>query len=243
MIILGIDTATDILNLAIVEDDNIIIDYKIQKEGKTHSAILIPSLKNILDCTDLDLDKLEGVAVAIGPGSFTGLRIGLATAKGLAFSLSVPLIGVNTLQSYALKWQALPGILCPMVKARKGEYYFTFYQKNKNSPDLERLEPYQCDKWAAIKNQLKQYHQPIYVFGYGLTELIINHDHEQDAENIYFIDKTQEPPGAINIAFEGINRIKRKKIDDVLSLSPFYIRKSAAEMIKKGFEKGIKDGR
>jgi len=121
MYILGIDTTTDILSLAIVQNDRMLIDYKMQIEGFTHSAIIIKALQNILAMAGLSLEKFNAIAVSIGPGSFTGLRIGLATAKGLVFALSLPIIGVNSLESYAFSRKFLPGILCPMVKARKGE--------------------------------------------------------------------------------------------------------------------------
>ena len=126
MKILGIDTATDILNLAIIENKTVVYDFKINKAGFTHSAILIPFIENIINFAGYKLNEFDVIAVSIGPGSFTGLRIGLATAKGLSFSLAVPLVGINTLEAYAVQWKDLTGILCPITNRRKGEYYFTF---------------------------------------------------------------------------------------------------------------------
>jgi len=151
---LGIDTATDILNLAITENNSIEYEFKINKVGITHSAILIPLIKKMFDFTGYRLNEIDAIAVSIGPGSFTGLRIGLATSKGLAFALSVPLVGINTLESYALQWIDLPGILCPIIKARKGEYYFTLYQINKKNNKLIKKEDYLCKKWVDIKISL-----------------------------------------------------------------------------------------
>lgn len=230
MITLGIDTATDIFNLAIIENGKMIVDYRMQKAGMTHSAVIIPALKNLIDFTGLELNKLTGIAVSVGPGSFTGLRIGLATAKGLAFSLSIPIIGVNTLESYALDRKDLPGILCPMMKARKGEYYFTLYRKENHYNDLIRIEDYQCKSWLSIKEKLLKLDQPVYILGYGLMEAIGNLKSNHSLSHIHFLIKEQDPPGAVNIALMGEKRILSKQTDDIFELSPFYICKSAAEI-------------
>src|SRR6056297_77975 len=204
-------------------------DFMMKRARITHSAIVIPTLKNMLRLTEGKLNELEGIAVSIGPGSFTGLRIGLATAKGLAFSLSIPVAGVNALESYALQWKELPGILCPLIRARKGEYYFTFYKKRKNNNDLIRIEEYQCMDWFGIKEKLFEYDKSVFIFGYGLTEIIENNETNQYPNHIHFIIKEQDPPGAINVALIGEKKILKKENDNIFDLSPFYIRKSAAE--------------
>ncbi len=239
MKILGIDTTTDVLNLAITINGVMSFDFMMKREGITHSAIMIPTLKNILRITEVRLNELEGIAVSIGPGSFTGLRIGLATAKGLAFSLSIPIAGVNALESYALRWKELPGILCPIIKARKGEYYFTFYKKRKNSDNLIRIEDYQCMDWFGIKEKLFKLDKSVFIFGYGLTEIIENNETNQYPNNINFIIREQDPPGAINIALIGEKKILKKENDNIFDLSPFYIRKSAAEVKKEEKQNNI----
>lgn len=230
---MGIDTATDVLNLAIIENGKMIVDYRIQKEGLTHSAMIINALKDILDITDLSLEDLDGIAVSIGPGSFTGLRIGLATAKGLAFSLSLPITGINCLASYALSRKNLPGILCPMIKARKDEYYFALYRKAKNLDDLIRMNQYQCNSWFGIKEILLALDHSVYIFGHGLKEIIKNEQNNSDLNNIHLMVMEQDPPGAVNIALIGEKKISQKQADDIFKLFPFYIRKSAAEIKNK----------
>jgi len=231
--ILGIDTTTDVLNLAITINGVMCLDFMMKREGMTHSAVMIPTLKNLLRLTEVKLNELEGIAVSIGPGSFTGLRIGLATAKGLAFSLSIPIAGVNALDSYALRWKELPGVLCPIIRARKGEYYFTFYKKRKNNDNLIKIENYQCMDWFGIKEKLLKFDESIFILGYGLTEIIENNETEQYPNNIHFIIREQEPPGAINVALIGEKKILKKENDNIFDLSPFYIRKSAAEVKRK----------
>jgi len=237
--ILGIDTTTDVLNLAMTINGVMSFDFMMKREKITHSAILIPTLKNMLNLTEVKINELEGIAISIGPGSFTGLRIGLATAKGLAFSLSIPIAGVNALESYALQWKELPGILCPIIRARKGEYYFTFYKKRKNNHNLIRIEDYQCMDWFGIKEKLLKFDDSVFIFGHGLTEIRENNEKEQYPNNINFIIREQNPPGAINIALIGEKKIFKKENDNIFDLSPFYIRKSGAEAKKEKKQNSI----
>jgi tRNA threonylcarbamoyladenosine biosynthesis protein TsaB len=234
---LGIDTTTDILNVTIIENGVLIFDYMINKPGITHSSILIPSLRNIMKIAEINLNELDGIAVSIGPGSFTGLRVGLATAKGLAFSLSIPIIGVNSLEAYALRWKELPGILCPIIKARKDDYYFTFYQKERNNENLIRIEEYQCLNWTKISQIFAKYKEQIFVFGQGLLEILrYDKDRYYHNNNVTFIVREQDPPGAKYIALIGDKKISKSVKDNIYEMSPFYINKSGAELKKRSKE-------
>lgn len=234
---MGIDTTTDILNVTIIENGVLIFDYMINKPGITHSSILIPSLRNIMKIAEINLNELDGIAVSIGPGSFTGLRVGLATAKGLAFSLSIPIIGVNSLEAYALRWKELPGILCPIIKARKDDYYFTFYQKERNNENLIRIEEYQCLNWTKISQIFAKYKEQIFVFGQGLLEILrYDKDRYYHNNNVTFIVREQDPPGAKYIALIGDKKISKSVKDNIYEMSPFYINKSGAELKKRSKE-------
>ncbi len=232
MKILGIDTSTDIFNLALIENGRVTADYKIDKEGLTHSSLMISCLKDILRITDSSLKKLDGISVSIGPGSFTGLRIGLATAKGLAYSLSLPITGINCLDSYSLSQKNLPGILCPMIKARKDIYYFTLFNRTDHSNALNRIDNYQCVNWFTIQEKIAALalNHPVFIFGFGLQDIVKRENNHEKLCNIFFVDREQEPPGAVNVALIGEERMSRKQYDDLFLLSPFYIHKSSAEI-------------
>lgn len=229
MKILGIDTAANTLNLAIINSGEIIADYKVNTVKGTHSSFILPLLNNMLNLNEIKPKQLEGIAVSIGPGSFTGLRIGLATAKGLAFTLSTPIIGINTLESYAFRWIDLPGKLCPIIRARRGEYYFAVFQKK--NEDLSLLEDFQCTEWIKIKKKLLSFYGNVYAFGFGLKDIIKEEkiDKSRNIENIYFLTSNQDISSAANVALIAEAKILEKDYDDIYTLSPFYIKKSAAE--------------
>lgn len=125
MKILALDSSGLVASVAVVEDDNLIAEYTVNYK-KTHSQTLLPMLDEIVKMTELDLDTIDAVAVAAGPGSFTGLRIGSATAKGLGLALKKPLIGVPTLEGLAYNLYNTKGLICPLMDARRNQVYTEF---------------------------------------------------------------------------------------------------------------------
>ena len=127
MKILAIDSSGIVATVAVLSDDILMAEYTINHK-KTHSQTLLPMIDEIVKMTELDLRDLDAVAVAGGPGSFTGLRIGSATAKGLGLALDVPLISVPTLDALAYNLCGTAGIVCPMMDARRQQVYTGVYR-------------------------------------------------------------------------------------------------------------------
>lgn len=127
MKILALDSSGLVASVALAEDDNLIAEYTIQYK-KTHSQTLLPMLEEIRRMVDLDMDTVDAVAVAAGPGSFTGLRIGSATAKGLAFALEKPIIPVPTLEGLAWQMYGTDALVCPIMDARRNQVYTGLYE-------------------------------------------------------------------------------------------------------------------
>lgn len=125
---LAIDTSTDHASLAIIRKGYVLAELSWLSQ-QNHSAELMPSLSQLLERTKASLKTTTGIIVAIGPGSFNGLRIGISTAKGLAFSMGIPLVGINTLEatSYQYAEGGLP--VCPIFNAGRGEIVTAIYQK------------------------------------------------------------------------------------------------------------------
>ena len=126
MKILALDSSGLVASVALAEDDNLIAEYTIQYK-KTHSQTLLPMLEEIKDMVELDLSTVDAIAVAAGPGSFTGLRIGSATAKGLAFAMEKPIVPVPTLDGLAYQMYGTDAIVCPIMDARRNQVYTGIY--------------------------------------------------------------------------------------------------------------------
>ena len=132
-LLLNIDTATEIARISISENENV-IDSITNTNQKEHASFLQPAIKSLLQKADLSIDKLNAVAVTSGPGSYTGLRVGMASAKGLCYALKIPLITINTLQVMALssinqvkdEW----AFYCPMIDARRLEVFTAVYDNH-----------------------------------------------------------------------------------------------------------------
>lgn len=122
MQILGIDTATLVCSVALVSEKATLAEYTLQTR-KTHSERLLPLIAAMLSHAGLAPNELDGVAVAAGPGSFTGLRIGMVTAKTLGQALNVPVAGISTLEALAAQHPFFPGIICPILDARREQVY------------------------------------------------------------------------------------------------------------------------
>ena len=126
MKILARDSSGLVASVALVENEVLLAEYTVNYK-KTHSQTLLPMLDTIGTMIDLDLNTIDGIAIAAGPGSFTGLRIGSATAKGLGLALDKPIIGVPTVDALAYNLYDCEKIICPMMDARRNQVYTGFY--------------------------------------------------------------------------------------------------------------------
>lgn len=127
MKILALDSSGLVASVALVEDDNLVAEYTVNYK-KTHSQTLLPMLDEIVKMTETRLEDVDAVAVAAGPGSFTGLRIGSATAKGLGLALDKPVIGVPTVEGLAMNLYNTEALVCPLMDARRNQVYTGIYR-------------------------------------------------------------------------------------------------------------------
>lgn len=126
MRILALDSSGLVASVSVVEDDQTIAEYTVNYK-KTHSQTLLPMLDEVAKMTDLDFDTIDAIAVSGGPGSFTGLRIGSATAKGLGLALGKPLIHIPTVDGLAYNMYGFSGVICPILDARRSQVYTGLY--------------------------------------------------------------------------------------------------------------------
>ena len=127
MKILALDSSGLVASVALVEEDRLIAEYTLQYK-KTHSQTLLPMLDEIRKMTELDLASVDAIAIAAGPGSFTGLRIGAATVKGLGSALNKPIVPVSTLAAMAYQIYATDYYICPIMDARRNQVYTAVYR-------------------------------------------------------------------------------------------------------------------
>ena len=126
MKILAIDSSGLVATVAVAEDNNLLGEYTINFK-KTHSQTLLPMLDEVKRTIELDLNTIDAIAISGGPGSFTGLRIGSATAKGLGLALDKPLVHVPTLDALAYNLWGSSDVICPLMDARRGQVYTGIY--------------------------------------------------------------------------------------------------------------------
>ena len=165
MKILGLDSSGIVASVAIVEDDVLIAEYTVNYK-KTHSQTLLPMLDEIAKMTELDLNSIDAIAVAAGPGSFTGLRIGSATAKGLGLALKKPLIAIPTVEGLAYNLYDISGLICPIMDARRKQVYTGIYRFTDHQ--LKVVEDQMAVPMETVIEKLNQYGETVTFLGDGV---------------------------------------------------------------------------
>jgi tRNA threonylcarbamoyladenosine biosynthesis protein TsaB len=220
--VLGIETATQICGVAITEDKQLLGEYRLNIKN-VHSERLVGAIEKLLGDTNLQPKELQGIAVSIGPGSFTGLRIGLSVAKGMAFSLDIPLVAVPTLE--ALAWQAPinDGDICVLIKARAELVYFGRYQKQGESVtakgDVRVIEATKLDGFA----------EPGSIFIGSGTEMARE---IVEKLNGRLLPSRYSLLSGFTIATLGTERLLRGEIEELRTVEPLYIQQFIAHKPK-----------
>ena len=224
MLALGIETATWMGSIALVDDREGVLGELNIKSTSSHSERLIPSIDRLFKDTKKSLEECEVICVSIGPGSFTGLRIGLATAKGLAFAADKPIVGISTLEILArgIPFARFP--ICPVIDARKKEVFTCIYKWHDS--DIISLEPEMAIKPDSL---IRRITKPTVFVGNGLFpygDTIRN----KLKNNALFAPEANNFPRASILAESGIKRFTQKKVSRPEDLVPVYIRPSEAEL-------------
>lgn len=169
MKILGLDSSGLVASVALVEDDALVAEYTTNYK-KTHSQTLLPMLEELAGMTELDMGTIDGIAVASGPGSFTGLRIGSATAKGLGLVLGKPLIEVPTLEGLAWNLWGSDRIVCPLMDARRNQVYTAAYEflREGEGFGMRTVIPQSPKDIRVILEELTEIGRPVVFLGDGV---------------------------------------------------------------------------
>lgn len=225
MKILGLDSSGIVASVAIVEDDVLIAEYTVNYK-KTHSQTLLPMLDEIAKMTELDLNSIDAIAVAAGPGSFTGLRIGSATAKGLGLALKKPLIAIPTVEGLAYNLYDISGLICPIMDARRKQVYTGIYRFTDHQ--LKVVEDQMAVPMETVIEKLNQYGEAVTFLGDGVPVF-----HELIAEKMTvpysFAPAHVNKQRAAAVAALGEVYYRQGKTETAMEHVPDYLRVSQAE--------------
>ena len=225
MKILGLDSSGIVASVAIVEDDVLIAEYTVNYK-KTHSQTLLPMLDEIAKMTELDLNSIDAIAVAAGPGSFTGLRIGSATAKGLGLALKKPLIAIPTVEGLAYNLYDISGLICPIMDARRKQVYTGIYRFTDHQ--LKVVEDQMAVPMETVIEKLNQYGVAVTFLGDGVPVF-----HELIAEKMTvpysFAPAHVNKQRAAAVAALGEIYYRQGKTETAMEHVPDYLRVSQAE--------------
>jgi tRNA threonylcarbamoyladenosine biosynthesis protein TsaB len=228
MKILAVETATIAGSVAIIDDitglvGEVRVDVKV-----VHAERLMPSIEWLLKASSVPIHEIDAFAVSIGPGSFTGLRIGLSTVKGFSYASGKPVVPVPTLDAFARTLPFCSYLLCPMLDARKNEVYAALYKWEGIA--CKKVMPETAIKPAEL---LKNINERTVFIGEGVKiyrEFIA----ETLQNNAIFAPASCMSPSASTVGEIALEKLKNGIITDPVSLTPFYIRKSEAEVHWKG---------
>ena len=226
MPILAIDTATLVSSVAVATDKKLLAELTLQTK-LTHSEVLMPHIEQILSMTKVKKNELDAIAVSIGPGSFTGLRIGLATAKTIAYALDIPIIGVSTLAALAYHYPVGDVYIAPLLDAQKGNVYISLYTWEDGQ--LHQAYEPTVKSFDDVLAAGQRLDKPVVFLG---EKAVAKADEIKAAGgNIIMAMPHMVMPRAANVAMLGLDLMAKGKQDDVMSLEPLYIRRSEAEIL------------
>ncbi len=236
MKILALDSSGLVASVAVVEDDNLLGEYTIHYK-KTHSQTLLPMLDEVARMIELDMQTLDAIAVSAGPGSFTGLRIGSATAKGLGLALEVPLVHVPTVDALACNLWGHASLVCPLMDARRNQTYTGLYGFKEGA--LTILKEQCVVDIAQIVAFINACGQPVTFLGDGVP-VFSSYIKEHCQVPFDFAPAHMNKQRAGAVAYLGALYAREGKTEPAAEHKPEYLRLSQAERERKEREEAKK---
>jgi tRNA threonylcarbamoyladenosine biosynthesis protein TsaB len=220
--VLGIDTATWRASVGLANGTTIVLERWQQTTGN-HAVSLLPLIDEVLRGAGLTLHDLDAIAVSAGPGSFTGLRVGLSVAKGLARAAAIPLVTVPTLEALALSVADRSGVICPLLDARKGELYAAAFEA---APGVWRR--LMDDALLRPEVLIETLPTPCTILGDAVTRYASLFRERLGNRVTLLPSESYGPHGAV-VAVLGRQRLEDFGVADLTAAEPLYIRPSEAE--------------
>lgn len=234
MLLLALETSTTTGSVALVEappqedgsygGEKILAEYTVNLPG-THSERLMPAIDRLLKEASLSIGNIQGIALAWGPGSFTGLRIGISTVKGLAYALRVPVVGVPTLDALAQNIRFAPSLICPVLDARKKEVYAALFRGD-GEGNLQKIS----EDWVLSPEKLcSRIVEKTVFLGSGI-EVYGETFKKNLGSRALFAPPELSLPRAVHVARLGLPKFQAGRTLDLFSFTPVYVRRSEAEI-------------
>ncbi|MBQ7496487.1 MAG: tRNA (adenosine(37)-N6)-threonylcarbamoyltransferase complex dimerization subunit type 1 TsaB [Selenomonas sp.] len=226
MSILAIDTATQVSSVAVASEARLSAELTMQAR-LTHSETLLPHMEQVLKMANVKKEDLDGIAVSMGPGSFTGLRIGLAAAKAVCYALKLPLIGVPTLEAMAWHYP-VPGVrIVTLLDAQKGNAYrqsFRFHEGR-----MEAQEEITVSGLPEVISYCGEMKEPVVLLGDVVPKKIAGK--LELPANVSLAPAHLVMPRAACVAMVGLKKLAAGEVGNVMDMEPVYIRRSEAEVL------------
>ncbi len=226
MKLLAVDTSNQSCSVGIIDNDRLLAEITLNT-GQTHSKQIMKLIDTALTLSGLIISEIDGLAVTLGPGSFTGLRIGLSTIKGIASAGQKPVVGISSLDVLAFQYGNTSNLICVLLDARKGEVYSARYRSIDGM--ISKIE----DEAVQPPGQaISDINEPCLFIGNGAllhrTTII-----EKVGEFVYFPPQNEHMIRASSVAYMGRLKFKKDDTGHIDGIVPHYIRKSDAELKRK----------
>lgn len=238
MKIIGIDSSGITASVAIIEDNTLLAEYSVTYK-KTHSQTLVPMLDEISKMTELDLSTVDAIAISKGPGSFTGLRIGSATAKGLGLALNIPIVEIPTTDALAFNFYGTDKLVCPLMDARREQVYTGIYEFIHEGTEevLNTILPATAESIEDVIARINELNRPVIFLGDGLKVF------EEKLATLVRVPYTLAPANramqsAGSVATLGLKLYKEGKAVPAKDHVPDYLRLSQAERERNEAQNG-----
>jgi len=232
MLVCGIETSTRHASIAIGTENEVVASYEVGR-GRSQDEVLMPAAQRLLADAGLDWSQLGGVAVGLGPGMFTGLRVGVATAKALAQTLGISIVGLSSLDVLAFSVRYTRRAICTCIDARRNEVFWAFYRATPGG--VQRLTDFRCAPADHCANEIEARGDPVLIVGNGAY--VYPREFQDMSHDVEIAGVSDCTPTAISLVELAVSRLMREDSDRLADVKPLYVRKSDAELMWERTEK------
>jgi tRNA threonylcarbamoyladenosine biosynthesis protein TsaB len=225
LLVLGIETSTEQTAVALGTETGIVATTSLSV-GRPGGEVVAPAIQHLLHWSDTSLSSVGGVAVGLGPGLFTGMRVGIATAKTLAQALQIPVVGLVSLDLVAFSVAYARSLICAALDAKRGELFYAFYRPVPGG--VARQSEVEVGTPAHVTAELEARREDILMVGNGA--LTYRRELEEAGNQVGFASASHAFPPATALVELAIPRLAREDFDRLYDLKPFYVRKSDAQI-------------